>query len=64
MVRERHAALVVPRAAVREDNGQRYVFVLADDKVHRRDISVGVASASKYEVVSGLTGERPRGAAR
>jgi len=56
MVRERHLALVVPRAAVREDNGQRYVFVLADDKVHRRDISLGVASATKYEVVSGLTG--------
>ncbi|MDR3721439.1 MAG: efflux RND transporter periplasmic adaptor subunit [Candidatus Acidoferrales bacterium] len=56
MVRERHLVLVVPRAAVREDNGQRYVFVLADDKVHRRDISLGVASATKYEVVSGLTG--------
>jgi HlyD family secretion protein len=55
MVRERHAALVVPRAAVLEDEGKRYVFVFADDKVHRRDISVGVASASKYEIVSGLT---------
>jgi multidrug efflux pump subunit AcrA (membrane-fusion protein) len=29
--------------------------VFADDKLHRRDISVGVASASMYEVVSGLT---------
>ncbi len=55
MVRSRHAALVVPRAAVLEDNGKRYVFVFADDKVRRRDISVGVASASKYEIVSGLT---------
>jgi HlyD family secretion protein len=56
MVRNRHLALVIPRSAVREDNGQRYVFVFVDDKIHRRDISVGVASASKYEVVSGLTG--------
>jgi HlyD family secretion protein len=55
IVRERHAALVVPRAAVLEDEGKRYVFVFADDKVRRRDISVGVASASKYEIVSGLT---------
>jgi HlyD family secretion protein len=55
MVRERHAALVIPREAVLEDEGKRYVYVFADDKVHRRDISVGVASASKYEVVSGLT---------
>src|SRR5579863_3322455 len=36
MVRERHAALVVPRAAVLEDEGKRYVFVFADDKVRRR----------------------------
>jgi HlyD family secretion protein len=55
MVRERHAALVVPREAVLEDNGKRYVFVFADDRVRRRDISVGVASSSKYEVVSGLS---------
>jgi HlyD family secretion protein len=55
MVRELHGALVVPRAAVREDNGQRYVFVFQGNTVRRRDISVGVASASKYEVLSGLT---------
>ncbi len=54
-VRERHAALVVPRTAVLGDTAQHYVLVFADDKLHRRDISVGVASASMYEVVSGLT---------
>ncbi len=54
-VRERPMALVVPRTAVLEDHGKRYVYVFADGKVRRRDISVGVASASKYEVVSGLT---------
>ena len=59
LIRERRGALVVPRAAVREDNGKRYVFVLVDHKIHRRDISVGIASASKYEVVQGLiAGER------
>ncbi len=55
LVRERRGALVVPRAAVREDGDQHYVFVLTDDKVYRRNISVGIASASKYEVLSGLT---------
>jgi HlyD family secretion protein len=55
MVRERHGALVVPRAAVRDDNGQHYVFLFQGNTVRRRDISVGVASASKYEVLSGLT---------
>ena len=55
MVRERRGALVVPRAAVREgDKGQRYVWVFDGDHVRRRDISIGVASASKYEVLSGL----------
>jgi HlyD family secretion protein len=59
LVHERRGALVVPRAAVREDDGKRYVFVLLEHKIHRRDISVGIASASKYEVVRGLTvGER------
>jgi HlyD family secretion protein len=59
LVRERRGALVVPRAAVREDNGKRYVFVLIEHTIHRRDISVGIASASKYEVLLGLTaGER------
>ena len=47
-------ALVVPRSAVREDNGKHYVFVFDGEKLHRREISVGIASASKYEVLSGL----------
>jgi multidrug efflux pump subunit AcrA (membrane-fusion protein) len=54
LVRERPQALVVPRAAVRYDNGQHYVFVYGGDKIHRRDITVGIASAQKYEVTSGL----------
>ncbi len=56
MVRERHGVLVVPRAAVLGDYTQHYVYVFADDKVRRQDISVGVASTDKYEVVSGLGG--------
>jgi HlyD family secretion protein len=55
LVRERRGAVVVPRAAVREDKGRHYVFIFDGNRVRRRDISVGVASTSKYEVVSGLT---------
>jgi HlyD family secretion protein len=55
MVHESHGALVVPRTAVLGDTAQHYVLVFGDDKLRRRDISIGVASASKYEVVSGLT---------
>lgn len=55
LVRERRGALVVPRAAVRYDAGKHFVYVYDGDKIRRREISVGVASASKYEVLSGLT---------
>lgn len=55
MVRERKNALVVPRAAVAYDKkGQRYVYVFNNGKVRRRNITVGIASASDYEVLSGL----------
>jgi HlyD family secretion protein len=57
MVRERKGVLVVPRAAVGYDKGQRYVFVFRDDRIYRRDISVGIASTLNYEVLSGLTGD-------
>jgi len=57
MVRERRGVLVVPRAAVRYDKGQHYVFVFQDDRINRRDITVGIASTSNYEVLSGLKGD-------
>jgi HlyD family secretion protein len=55
LILERRDVIVVPRAAVREDAGKRYVFVVDGEKLQRREISVGIASASKYEVLSGLT---------
>src|SRR6185437_5583910 len=54
LVHERRGAVVVPRAAVLEDKGGHYVFVFNGNKVRRRNISVGIASTSKYEVMSGL----------
>lgn len=54
MVRESKNALTVPRAAVREQDGQRYVFVFDGEKVARKSVALGIASTSEYEVVSGL----------
>jgi len=54
LVRERRGVLVIPREAVHEEQGKRYVFVVAGDKLHLREVSVGISSASKFEVVSGL----------
>jgi multidrug efflux pump subunit AcrA (membrane-fusion protein) len=54
LVLERRGTVVVPRSAVLEDGGKHYVFVFDGDKIHRREITVGITSASKYEVVSGV----------
>lgn len=55
LVRESKNALVVPRGAVRDDNGQRYVYVFNDGVVKRRNVTLGVSNASNYEVLSGLS---------
>jgi HlyD family secretion protein len=54
LVHEQHGVLVIPRGAVRYDQGQHFVLAYDGDAVHRRDIKVGVAGADKYEVLSGL----------
>jgi HlyD family secretion protein len=56
-VHEVHGALVVPRSAVSDDKGQHFVFVYDGDEVHRRNIQVGVASDSEYELISGLSSD-------
>jgi HlyD family secretion protein len=58
--RERIGVLSVPRGAVEADGGRRYVFVVrknrlgAKSKLEKREIHVGIADATNYEVVSGL----------
>jgi HlyD family secretion protein len=55
LVKERRGVVVVPREAVGEDGGQHYVFVVVGNIVRRRNITIGIASASKYEVLAGLS---------
>jgi HlyD family secretion protein len=55
LTRERTNVLSVSRAAVRADGNERYVFRFEDGRLRRRDITIGIASASKYEVLSGLS---------
>ena len=59
--RERLGVLAVPRGAVQAQGGQRYVFVVKKKQLgvgkstlEKREIHVGVADATSYEVVSGL----------
>jgi HlyD family secretion protein len=59
--RERIGVLSVPRGAVEAEGGRRYVFVVKKNQLgvgkstlEKREIHVGIADASNYEVVSGL----------
>jgi HlyD family secretion protein len=55
LVHDRRGVLAVPRAAVNEKGDLHYVFLVEGDRVQRRNIQVGIASTSMYEVVSGLS---------
>ena len=53
------ARLLVPKAAVRSDNGTNVVFVVREDRAERRAVRVGAADGDRVEVVSGINaGER------
>jgi HlyD family secretion protein len=53
LVHELHAVLVIPRRAVNLENGVHYVWLYQADAVHRRNITIGIASAENYELLSG-----------
>jgi HlyD family secretion protein len=59
--RERLGVLSLPRGAVQIDGARRYVYVIKDpalavnrSHVERREIRVGIASPTSYEVLSGV----------
>lgn len=49
------ARLLVPKAAILEDEGRTVVFVLHDDRVERRAVRIGSGQGGQVEAVSGLT---------
>jgi HlyD family secretion protein len=55
LVHELHAVLVIPRGAVNFDNGEHFVFVVKNGVVSRRTVRIGIASADKYELISGVS---------
>jgi HlyD family secretion protein len=59
--RERIGVVTVPRGAVEAENGRRFVFVVLRNALgvgratlEKREIQVGIADATNYEVTSGL----------
>jgi len=51
--------VMVPKAAVRSADGRSVVFIVKDERVERRAVTVGAADGDQIEIVSGVTtGER------
>ncbi len=53
-VDSRPEAIAVPSAAVGEDGDVRYVYVIEEDTLHRREVETGVTRARLTEIVDGL----------
>lgn len=59
LTRQRENALAAPRAAIRGQGEDRYVFVVENGRATRRAIRVGASSVEAFEVLDGLhEGER------
>jgi len=58
--KERTNVVTVPRGAVETENGKRFVFVVKEGvgnaSLEKREILVGIADATSFEVVRGLQG--------
>jgi RND family efflux transporter MFP subunit len=51
--------VIVPKTAIRTADGRSIVFVVKDDRVERRAVSVGLENGDQVELVSGVSaGER------
>ena len=48
-------ALTVPREAVRDENGLKYVYVLQDNHLHRREVKLGISNLTRVEILSGIS---------
>jgi HlyD family secretion protein len=55
LVHELHAVLVISRGAVNFDNGEHFVFIVKDGAAFRRTVHIGIASADRYELISGVS---------
>jgi hypothetical protein len=50
----RSPTVLVPKSAVRSENGQSVVFVRREDRVERRAVKVGGADGDKLEISAGV----------
>jgi len=48
------ATVLIPKSAVHEENGQKIVFLVKDDKTERRAVTLGANRGSDTEVIAGV----------
>jgi len=48
------AAALIPQTAIRDDRGKKVVFLVKDDKIERRAVTLGNNRGSDTEIVAGL----------
>lgn len=48
-------ALTVPREAIHQDDGKRFVFQIVDGELKRRDVQTALANLTRMEITQGLT---------
>ena len=49
------ATILIPKSAVHEENGQKIVFLVKDDKTERRAVTLGASRGSDTEVIAGVS---------
>ncbi|MDR3763759.1 MAG: efflux RND transporter periplasmic adaptor subunit [Acidobacteriota bacterium] len=47
--------ITVPREAVQDENGHRYVYVVNGKHLHKQEVKVGIANLTRVELVSGVS---------
>jgi len=52
------AVALVPQAAVHQENGDKYVFVVKGDTLERRGVTLGATRGSDVEILAGLQPEQ------
>lgn len=52
---ERQNVLAVPREAIRQDDGQKYVYQVTEGHLERRNVQTGVSTLTHTEITSGVT---------
>jgi HlyD family secretion protein len=49
------AAILIPKSAVRDENGKKIVFLMKNEKAERRAVTLGPDRGSDTEVIAGVT---------